>query len=93
MAAEDVVSKIFAIFFPIMAFVASGFEHSIANMYFMTIGILLRRNDALIAQANLSPQSLNALSVHGFLNNIIPVTLGNIVGSFIRGSVLLFYFR
>lgn len=91
MAAEDVVSKIFAIFFPIMAFVASGFEHSIANMYFMTIGILLRRNDALIAQANLSPQSLNALSVHGFLNNIIPVTLGNIVGGVLFVAVFYYF--
>ena len=43
MAAEDIVSKIFAIFSPIMAFVASDFEHNITNMYFMALGILLKK--------------------------------------------------
>ena len=90
MAAEDVASKIFSIFFPIMAFVASGFEHSIANMYFMTIGILLRHNEALIAQAGLTDQALNVLSLKGFMSNIIPVTLGNIVGGVL--FVAVFYY-
>jgi formate/nitrite transporter FocA (FNT family) len=42
LAARSVVDKIFAIIFPISAFVAAGFEHSIANMYFIPLGILLR---------------------------------------------------
>jgi len=90
MAAEDIVSKIFAIFFPIMAFVASGFEHSIANMYFMSLGILLKNNQGLVSQTGLSSHSLDALSVSGFLNNIIPVTLGNIMGGVV--FVALFYY-
>ena len=43
-AAKDVVSKIFAISFPIMLFVMSGFEHSIANMYFIPAGIFAKSN-------------------------------------------------
>ncbi|WP_286974097.1 formate/nitrite transporter family protein [Acetomicrobium sp. UBA5826] len=90
MAAEDIVSKIFAIFFPIMAFVASGFEHSIANMYFMALGILLKNNEGLVSQAGLTSHSIDALSVRGFLNNIIPVTLGNIIGGVL--FVAVFYY-
>jgi len=89
-SAEDVVSKIFSIFFPIMAFVASGFEHSVANMYFMTLGILLRHDEALIAKAGLTDHAINALSLKGFFNNIIPVTLGNIVGGVL--FVAVFYY-
>jgi len=64
-AGRDSVSKIFGIYFPIMAFVASGFEHSIANMFFIPAGIF----------------ATNAVSWGAFfINNLLPVTLGNIVG-------------
>lgn len=62
---EDIVGKVFAIQFPIMAFVALGFEHSVANMFFIPAGIF----------------ATNAVSWGAFLiNNLLPVTLGNIVG-------------
>ncbi len=81
-SARSVVSKIVAIIFPITAFVASGFEHSIANMYFIPMGILLRNNDGVIRQiAQMSPTtSLERLGVMGLLGNLLPVTLGNIIG-------------
>lgn len=63
-ASHDVTGKIFGIFFPIMAFVASGFEHSIANMYFIPIGMVYD----------------SSITWGGFFHNLIPVTLGNIVG-------------
>lgn len=69
-AARDVAGKILAIIFPISAFVALGFEHSVANMYFIPLGMLL---------------SGGSITVMDFLNNLIPVTLGNIVG----GGVLV----
>ena len=65
LASHDVVGKIFGIFFPIMAFVASGFEHSVANMYFIPMGMVL------------SPE---AVSWGGMINNILWATVGNIVG-------------
>jgi len=79
-AGHTVVDKIFAIIFPITAFVAAGFEHSVANMYFIPIGLLLADTAAVPAGVNLA-----SLNVGGFLSNLVPVTLGNIVG----GSVMV----
>ncbi|MBU0502730.1 MAG: formate/nitrite transporter family protein [Candidatus Margulisbacteria bacterium] len=76
-AAQQVVGKIFAIFFPIMTFVALGFEHCIANMYFVPLGIFLK-NTGAAAAAGLD---LANLTWGGFImNNLVPVTLGNMVG-------------
>jgi len=80
LASKDVVGKIFAIYFPIMAFVASGFEHSIANMYFIPMGILLKTNADVVAAAGLTDELANLTWGGFFVNNLIPVTLGNIVG-------------
>lgn len=77
LSSRNVVGKIFAIFFPIMAFVASGFEHSIANMYFIPLGILLKGQNAISNQVS----NLSSLNWGSFIiANEIPVTLGNIVG-------------
>lgn len=74
MAGHSVVDKVVAIVFPIAAFVAAGFEHSVANMYFIPLGIFLA--DATAPAG---------LGWPGFIANLIPVTLGNIVG----GSVMV----
>ena len=94
-AGKDSISKIFGIYFPIMAFVASGFEHSIANMYFVPMALLLKGNAGVINVAG-SAQTINNLSWPTFfLNNLIPVTLGNIVGGafFVGGIYYLAYLR
>lgn len=72
LAGRSVADKILAIVFPISAFVAAGLEHSVANMYFIPLGILL--------QDRLGPAGLEAVGWHGLVNNLLPVTLGNIVG-------------
>ena len=87
-ASKDVVGKIFAIYFPIMAFVASGFEHSIANMYFIPMGILLKNNADVVAAAGLSGKLANLTWGGFFVDNLIPVTLGNIVGGALFVSAL-----
>jgi formate/nitrite transporter len=77
-SAEDTTGKILACFFPIMAFVASGFEHSIANMFFVPMGILLKNASAIVSLTKLD---LTNLTWVGFvLKNLIPVTFGNIIG-------------
>jgi formate/nitrite transporter len=73
-AARDVVGKILAIIFPISAFVALGFEHSVANMYLIPIGMLAAGTGVDLA---------------ALLRNLVPVTLGNIVGG--GGLVALTY--
>jgi len=71
-AARDVTGKLLSCFVPITAFVASGFEHSIANMYFIPAGLLLKTGSGVADPA---------LTWSSFLiGNILPVTLGNIVG-------------
>jgi len=78
LAARQVIGKIFAIFFPIMAFVAIGFEHSVANMYFIPTGILLMNGAGFSSVPGVDP---NLLSWINFLwRNLLPVTLGNIIG-------------
>lgn len=91
MASTDVTGKIWASFFPIMAFVASGFEHCVANMYFLTMGMLLRGNPVVLAASGLSEQALSAVGMGGYLANIVPVTLGNIVGGAFFVAVLYYF--
>jgi len=79
MAGRSVVDKVLAIVFPISAFVAAGFEHSVANMYLIPLGMLLREGLPLpVAGAE-------AIGWAGFARNLVPVILGNLVG----GSVLV----
>jgi len=78
-SAGTVIGKVFAIFFPIMAFVASGFEHSVANMFFIPMGLALKGQTAIVTAAGLTDK-LAHLTVGGMVMNLIPVTLGNIIG-------------
>ena len=83
-SARSTIDKIAAIIFPITAFVAAGFEHSIANMYFIPYGLLIKAFDpAFVAERGLD---LTNLTWGNFLfNNLLPVTIGNIIG----GAVLV----
>ena len=77
-AARQTIGKIFAIYFPIMGFVAIGFEHCIANMYFIPAGIFLHSWAGVAAPSAFSVVSLNWGSF--IWNNLVPVTIGNIIG-------------
>ena len=75
LSAKEIAGKILAVFFPIMAFVALGYEHCVANMYFVPMGLLLK------ATSIAGGMDLTGLSWGRFLGaNLIPVTLGNLVG-------------
>ena len=77
LAARQTISKIFAIFFPIMGFVAIGFEHCVANMYFIPCGIFLSR------WAGIAPEGIDvgAITWSAFVvKNLVPVTFGNTIG-------------
>lgn len=78
-SARSTLDKIAAILFPITAFVTAGFEHSIANMYFIPLGLLIKAVDPDFVAA--SGLDLTALTWRAFLvNNLLPVTIGNIGG-------------
>lgn len=86
-SARSTTDKILAIISPITAFVAAGFEHSIANMYFVPYGLLLAQFDPqFVSSVAGKLPHLEALTWGNFIaNNLIPVTLGNIIG----GAVLV----
>ena len=79
MAGRSVVDRVIAVIFPVSAFVAAGFEHSIANMYFVPLAIFLA--------GDTGPEALTWS--HFLVNNLLPVTLGNLVGG--AGMVGLVY--
>jgi formate/nitrite transporter len=88
-AGRSLIDKVVAIVFPISAFVASGFEHSIANMYFIPMGLLLTRQPGVVETADLSDGLLSSLDAAGLVSNIGAATLGNVIGG--AGLVGLVY--
>ncbi len=83
-SARTTIDKIAAIVFPIAAFVAAGFEHCVANMYFVPLGLFIKQFDpGFVAGLGMD---LTNLTWAGFLfNNLLPVTIGNVIG----GSVMV----
>lgn len=81
-SARTTLDKIVSIIFPITAFVAAGFEHSIANMYFIPFALFVKMFDtAFIEKVAAKVPNLEALTWEAFfINNLIPVTIGNIIG-------------
>ena len=79
-ASRTVTDKIFAVIFPISAFVAMGFEHCIANMFMIPLAMVAALDPDIVAASGLSAEALAPLNIEGLMNNIIPVTLGNILG-------------
>lgn len=78
-SARSTVDKITAIIFPISAFVAAGFEHSVANMYFIPMGLLIKALDPTFTAS--TGVDASGLTWGTFLiNNLVPVTIGNIIG-------------
>ena len=86
-SARSTMDKILAVIFPITAFVAAGFEHSIANMYFIPYALFVKDFDAaFISEVGDKVTRLDVLTWQAFLiDNLIPVTIGNIIG----GAVLV----
>ena len=83
LSARKVADKILAIVFPITAFVAAGFEHCVANMYFIPYALLVRGNasENFWTSINRNSEDFASITWHNFwIINLIPVTLGNIVG-------------
>jgi formate transporter len=94
LSARSVTDKILAIVFPITAFVASGFEHSIANMYFIPMGMLMKNEPEVVAAAGLVASELVNLNHQGLIDNLIAVTTGNIFGGgFLVAAAYWFIYR
>jgi formate/nitrite transporter len=92
-SARSTADRILAIILPMAAFVASGFEHSIANMYFVPIGILIKGDSVYVASIDGLPDLANLTWGSFFLDNLLPVTIGNVIGgALLVGAVYWFVY-
>lgn len=94
-AARDIVGKIWSIFFPIWAFVIGGWEHCVANMFYVPAGIFASMNSNYVAKAEelygiTAGQIAASLNVGGFISNQIPVTIGNTLGGMVFVALPLY---
>lgn len=93
--AKDVAGKCIAIFFPIFVFVISGFEHCVANMYYIPAGIFAAHNPLYAAKATelygITAEQLSGLNFGTIFSNLIPVTIGNIIGGMVFVGLLYWY--
>ena len=85
MAGRTVTEKLLGIVLPVTTFVAAGFEHSIANMYFVPLGLLISTESEALAAAGLTADQLDRLNGPWVVHNLAAVSLGNITG----GGVLV----
>lgn len=87
-SARTTTDKILSVLFPVSAFVALGFEHSIANMYFMAYGMLLS-NTSSFMRASVGDYAQSVFTIKNLIiNNLIPVTCGNIIGGAFLGGII-----
>ena len=96
MSAQEISGKVLGIFFPIMAFVSAGFEHAIANMYFVPAGIFAKQLTKAVAASGLNPTLLDQLNwASMWHSNLLTVTFGNFVGGgiFVGGIYWFVYLR
>lgn len=90
-SARTTTDKILAIILPVSAFVAGGMEHSVANMYFIPVGLFLKNDPAVLQAAHRTADQLSNLTWQGFVLNLVPVTLGNIFGGVIMVAAVYWF--
>lgn len=95
-SARSVTDKVMAIVPPVAAFVAAGFEHSVANMYFLPLGMMIKQGAPASFWESIAktPADFPHITWQGFLlNNLLPVTIGNIIGgALLVGGVYWFVY-
>ncbi len=93
-SARSTTDKILSIIFPISAFVAAGFEHSIANMYFIPIGLFIKSGadqSFWTAIGKTAADFPNLTWGNFFIKNLLPVTIGNIIGGAVMVGVVYWF--
>ncbi len=95
MAAKDTTGKVFGFLFPIFAFVIAGYEHCVANMYYIPAGMQAARNEVYVNKAmelyGLTAEQIASVNIPNFfVGNLLPVTIGNIIGGMLFISLPLY---
>lgn len=96
--AKDITGKLLVSFFVIMLFVTAGYEHCVANMYYITAGLLAKLNphyvDVAVETYGLQIEQIGLLNIKNMIvNNLIPVTIGNIIGGSCFVGLPFYYFN
>ena len=86
-SAKDTGGKVLACLFPIVLFIVGGYEHIVANMYYIPAGLIAAASDKYDLLSVVSSEALSHLTLGGIVHNFIPVTLGNLVGGLVIGCV------
>lgn len=89
-SARSTADKILAIIPPIAAFVAAGFEHSVANMFFIPMGLFVKANSSFVADHPVAGIS-HLTWRHFFVDNLVPVTIGNILGGAVMVGAIYWF--
>ena len=93
-AAKDITGKVLAGFFAIFAFAISGAEHIVANMYYIPAAIFAKTDPELVEMAGLTLDKLEPITWGNFfVNNIIPVTIGNTIGGLFIGTIYYLIYK
>ena len=93
-AAKDITGKVLAGFFAIFAFAISGAEHIVANMYYIPAAIFAKADPELVEMAGLTLDKLEPITWGNFfVNNIIPVTIGNTIGGLFIGTIYYLIYK
>jgi formate transporter len=92
-SARTTTDRILAIVPPIAAFVAAGFEHSVANMYFIPVGLLIRGFAPASFWTTIGKTAADypSLTVQGLIGNLVPVTIGNIIGGAVMVGIVYWF--
>lgn len=96
--AKDITGKLLVSFFVIMLFVTAGYEHCVANMYYITAGLMAKLNlnyvETAIQQYGITANQLASLNIKNMIiNNLLPVTIGNIIGGACFVGLPFYYFN
>lgn len=86
-SAKDTGGKVLAGVFPIVLFIIGGYEHIVANMYYIPAGVIAAMSGKYTSLAGISSEVLSHITLGGIVHNFIPVTLGNLVGGIVIGCV------
>jgi formate transporter len=92
-SARTTTDRILAIVPPIAAFVAAGFEHSVANMYFIPEAIAIRSlaPEGFWSSIGRTPADFPELTLEGFVGNLLPVTIGNVIGGAVMVGIVYWF--
>lgn len=94
-AATDAIGKIFGVFFPICAFVVCGFEHCVANMFYIPTGVMAAMNPEYVAKAQelygITAQQCQNLANLSGCESLLFVTIGNIIGGMVFVGLPLYF--